>query len=193
VTEATSISRGRLERLGLSDGVMAKSAIALIGLAAVAFIPGCGKGSGAAAADAQTQVPERLPEDPILGAKSTAEWQAHLVAEERERKLHYDRDRMADHRAVVRFLTGTRARYERAASKTAVMAIQARLPPAIDGVRRRIKRIDHWGGSSNLLADYDFLLNTLAGGYPLQSRAEFDRRLKFIEDWLAEASESEDE
>ena len=107
----------------------------------------------------------------------------------------------------MRFLVGTRARYERAASKTAVTAIQARLPPAIDGVRRRIKRIDHWGGSSNLLADYDLLLNALASEYPeararflegdraplLQSRADFDRRLKFIEDWLEEASESEDE
>jgi hypothetical protein len=51
------------------------------------------------------------------------------------------------------------------------------------------------------------MLNALASGYPegrarslegdraplLQSRADFDRRLKFIEAWLEEASESEDE
>jgi len=160
-----------------------------------------------AAADAQTHHPARLPEDPAKGAAATAQWRAHMAAEERERKLHYDRDRMKDHRAVLRFLVATRARYERATSKAAVTAIRARLPPAIETVRRRIARIDHWRVNSNLLGDYDVMLAALADAYPaarisfldgdraplLALRADFDRRQKAINDWLAEAAESEDE
>ena len=161
-----------------------------------------------AAADAPTTPhPAPLPEDPAKGAAATAQWRAHLAAEERERKLHYDRDRMKDHRAVLRFLVATRARYERATSKAAVLAIQSRLPPAIEKVRKRIARIDHWRVNSNLLGDYDVLLTALADTYPaarisfldgeraplLALRADFDRRFKSMNDWLAEAAESEDE
>ena len=160
-----------------------------------------------AAADVQPPPPGRLPEDPAKGAAATAQWRSHMAAEERERKLHYDRDRMKDHRAVLRFLIATRARYERATSKAAVLAIQARLPPAIEKVRRRITRIDHWRVNSNLLGDYDVLLAALADTYPaarisfldgdhaplLALRADFDRRLKAMNDWLEEAAESEDE
>lgn len=132
-----------------------------------------------------------------------------MAHEERERKLHYDRDRerMTDHRAVLRFLVATRARYERATSKPAVLAIQARLPPAIEKVRRRITRIDRWRVNSNLLGDYDVMLATLADTYPaarisfldgdraplLALRADFDRRLEAMNAWLEEAARSEDE
>jgi len=161
-----------------------------------------------AAADAPTAPhPAPLPEDPAKGAAATAQWRAHLAAEERERKLHYDRDRMKDHRAVLRFLVATRARYERATSKAAVLAIQSRLPPAIEKVRKRITRIDHWRVNSNLLGDYDMILAGLSDAYPaarisfldgdraplLALRADFDRRFKSMNDWLAEAAESEDE
>jgi hypothetical protein len=161
-----------------------------------------------AATDARPpQPPAPLPEDPVKGAAATAQWRAHLAHEERERKLHYDRDRMKDHRAVLRFLVTTRARYERAPSKAAVLAIQARLPPAIEKVRRRITRIDHWRVNSNLLGDYDVMLAALADTYPaarisfldgdraplLALRADFDRRLKAMNNWLEEAAESEDE
>jgi hypothetical protein len=143
----------------------------------------------------------------VLGAKATAQWREHLALEERERKLRYDRDRMKDHRAVLKILIGTRARYERARSEAAVSAIKARLPETVEAVRRRIDRIDHWRVNSNLLADYDALLNALAEAYPaarikfiagdrgpLQTlRAELDRRQKAIDQWLEEAAESEDE
>jgi len=161
------------------------------------------------AADASASRPQvgPLPENPALGAAATAQWRAHMAAEERERKLHYDRDRMKDHRAVLRFLVTTRARYERATSQAAVTVIRARLPPASEKVRRRITRIDHWGVNSNLLGDYDVMLAALADAYPaarisfidgdraplLALRADFDRRQKAIKDWLAEAAESEDE
>ena len=117
---------------------------------------------------------DRLPEDPVAGAKSTQQWREHLVEEEHERKLHYDRDRLKKHRAVVKFLVATRARYDRAKTKAAVTAFRARLPPAVDGVRKQITAIDKWGTNSNLLDD-------------------FDRRLAHINAWLAEAAESKDE
>ena len=143
----------------------------------------------------------------MLGAKSTAQWREHLAFEERERKLHYDRDRMKDHRAVLKILIGTRARYERARSEAAVNAIKARLPETVEVVRRRIDRIDHWRVNSNVLGDYDAMLSALAEAYPaarikfiagerapLQAlRAELDRRQEAIDQWLKEAAESQDE
>jgi hypothetical protein len=190
-------------------------AVVLVGLA---LGSACRQRLVAAAADAKPSpsspssppsqpLPGGLPEDPVEGAKATAQWRAHLAEEERERKLRYDRDRMKDHRAVLRFLTATRARYDRARSKAAVTAIQARLPPAIRGVRQRITRIDHWGVNSNLLGDYDALLNALADGYPAARadalsgapaalttlKADLDAREARIKAWLAEAAETEDE
>jgi hypothetical protein len=150
---------------------------------------------------------DRLPEDPVLGAKSTAQWRQHMIEEEHERKLHYDRDRLKQHRAVVKFLVATRARYDRAKSKAAVSAIQTRLPPAVDAVRKQITAIDKWGTNSNLLEDYDAFLKALSDGYPTARiaaldgdrapldalRADLDRRTKHIKDWLTEAAESKDE
>src|SRR6185503_20877760 len=90
----------------------------------------------------------------------------HLKHEEHERKLHYDRDRLKQHRAVVKFLVATRARYDRAKTKAAVTAIRTRLPPAVAGVRKQITAIDKWGTNSNLLEDYDVFLKALSEGYP---------------------------
>ena len=147
------------------------------------------------------------PEDPVKAAKSTAQWHEHLAAEDHERKLLYDRGRLKEHRAVLKLLVGARARYDRAKTKAAVTAIRTRLPPAVDGVRKQITRIDRWGTNSNLLADYDAMLKALSDGYPAAriafldgdpapidaQKSDFDRRAKHINDWLAEAAESKDE
>jgi hypothetical protein len=165
-------------------------------------------GADARAADARgTEARDRLPEDPVAGAKSTAQWREFMAAEEHERRLNYDKRHLKEHRAVLKFLVATRARYDHANSKAAVGAIQRRLPPAVDGVRARIAAIDHWGNNSNLLGDYDALLKALSDAYPAArlafldgdrapldaQHAEFDRRLKHIRDWLAEAAEAKDE
>jgi len=177
----------------VNAGGLARGVVLLLSLSA----------AGARAADAGA----RLPEDPVAGAKATQQWREFMAAEERERRLHYDRDRLKDHRAVLKVLVGTRARYDRAKTKAAVLAIQKRLPPTIDGVRARITRIDHWGNNSNLLGDYDALLKTLADAYPTAriafldgdrapltaQRAEFDRRIDHIKAWLIEAAEAKDE
>ena len=149
------------------------------------------------------------PEDPVKAAKSTAQWREHLAAEDHERKLLYDgdRNRLKEHRAVLKLLVGARARYDRAKTKAAVLAIQKRLPATVEDVRRRMLKIDHWGTNSNLLADYDAYLNALSDGYPaarIESldgrpapldavRRDLDQRTRHIKDWLAEAAASQDE
>lgn len=160
-----------------------------------------------AAGDARAADAGRLPEDPVAGAKSTQQWRDFMASEEHERRLHYDRGHLKQHRAMLKFLVATRARYDRAKSKAAVLAIQKRLPPAVEDARRRITEIDHWGNNSNLLGDYDALLKALSETYPAArvafldgdhagldaQRAEFDRRIKHAQGWLAEAAESKDE
>ena len=146
-------------------------------------------------------------EDPVAGAKSTAQWREHLAAEEHERKLHYDRDRLKGHRAVLKLLVAARARYDRAKTKAAVLAVQKRVPATAEDIRRRIKQIDQWGNNSNLLGDYDAFLNALGDPYPAARiaaiggdhaahdalAADLDRRTRHIKDWLAEAAASKDE
>jgi hypothetical protein len=168
-------------------------------------------GAGARAADAGpgagARAGDRLPEDPVAGAKSTQQWRQFMASEEHERHLRYDRNHLKEHRAVLKFITATRARYDRAKTKSAVLSIQKNLPPAVEGVRRRITAIDHWGNNSNLLGDYDALLNALGVAYPAARvaalegdraaqdsvRADFDRRVKHAKDWLAEAAEAKDD
>lgn len=150
---------------------------------------------------------DRLPEDPVEGARATAQWRAHMVREEHERKLHYDRDRIREHRALVRVLAAARGRYDRARTPAAVAAAQARLAETDADARRRMTAIDHWGVNSDLLGDYDAILKLLADEYPaarlaalrgdtreltrLRGRlAEHDRK---IAAWLAEAAASRDE
>jgi hypothetical protein len=146
-------------------------------------------------------------EDPAAAAKSTAQWREHLEAEEHERKILFDRERIKDHRAVLKVLVSARARYDRAKTKAAVLAVQKRLPPTVEDVRRRMTKIDHWGTNSNLLGDYDAYLKALSDSYPAARiealdgkpapldtvRRELDERTRHIKAWLTEAAASKDE
>ena len=160
-----------------------------------------------AGADTPARGDPMPPEDPVKAAKSTAQWRKHLEAEDHERKLLYDRGRLKEHRAVLNLLVAARARYDRAKTKAAVLALQKRLPATVEDVRRRMTKIDHWGTNSNLLADYDSYLNALSDGYPAARiasldgkpapldavRRDLDQRTRHIKDWLAEAAASQDE
>jgi hypothetical protein len=148
-----------------------------------------------------------LPEDPAAGERSRAQWRAHMAEEERERRLNYDRRKSKDHRAVVSFLKSSRASYDRATTKAAILAAERKLSSEIGGVRERIEKIDRWRVNSNLLEDYRALLELLSGPYPAARssalsgdsrnldalRAEFDTRMNTIAQWLARAAEAEDE
>ena len=163
----------------------------------------CAAGAALGAAADVARADPMPPEDPVAGAKSTAQWREHMVQEERERQLQYDRDRLKQHRVVLKLLVAARARYDRAKSKTAVVAIQKRLPPAVEDIRRRITQIDRWGNNSRLLTSYDAYLKALSDGYPAAriaalagdraplaaQRADLDALTKHIKDWLAEAAD----
>jgi hypothetical protein len=158
-------------------------------------------------APASTQDSGRLPEDPVAGERSVVQWRAHLVEEERERKLNYDRRRMKEHRAVLAFLNATRAGYDRASTPAAVLKSQKALAISVVSVRKRIEKIDPDGASSNVLADYSALLALLGEPYPAariaamsgdaaeltKVRAAFDAGIAKIAGWLEQAEEAEDE
>ena len=147
------------------------------------------------------------PEDPAAGAKSTAQWRQHLAAEERERQLQFDGQRLKQHRAVVKLLTAARARFDRAKSKAAVLSAQKRLPPVVEEIQRRIKQIDRWGNNSRLLVDYDTYVKALSAHYPAARidmleghpaaldtiRGQLDEVTKRINSWLAEAAHPTDD
>ena len=147
------------------------------------------------------------PEDPAVGAKSTAQWRQHLAAEERERQLQFDGQRLKQHRAVVKLLTAARARFDRAKSKAAVLSAQKRLLPVVEEIQRRIKQIDRWGNNSRLLVDYDTYVKALSAHYPAARidmleghpaaldtiRGQLDEVTKRINSWLAEAAHPTDD
>lgn len=151
--------------------------------------------------------PGRLPEDPIAGKRSTEQWREHLEEEEHERQLGFDRERVVQHRAVVKAITAARARYDRARTEAAVAKARTDVRRRIADVRSKVTRIDHWGVNSPLLPDYEALTASLDGAYadakiaalrgdpgPLaQASAAFDQRMKKIAEWLKEAAESEPE
>jgi hypothetical protein len=149
----------------------------------------------------------RLPEDPVAGRLSELQWRQHMLAEEHERQLAFDHNRVEQHRGVVELLAAARTRYDRARTQAAVARVQGGMPAVRAELRKRTTAIDHWGVTSPLLADYDAWMAALEGAYPTARiaalggdadrlgdvRADLDRRAKKIDDWLEEAAASEDE
>ena len=176
-------------------------------LLAVVIAPRAATAADAGPPPTPAAASDRLPEDPVAGAKSTADWRAFMAQEERERRLNFDRRRLKQHRALVRTLKAARARYDRARTVAAVEAIRAGFPATADEAHRRMTEIDHWGNNSNLLADYDAILKVLSGDYPSarlaelrgdrtaieRARAELRERDKKIAAWLRDAAASKDE
>lgn len=170
---------------------------------------GCQRRSSQPAAPAMSAAPVsavsatvadgRLPEDPIAGARAVALWREHLAEEERERKALYDRRRLPDHQAVLSFLRKTKGSYDTATSKGAVLQLRRSLAPSLAATRLRLDKIDHWGGSSNVLVDYQRLLDAFADSYPnariaalegdggklAALQGEATSRLEKVADWLA--------
>jgi hypothetical protein len=157
--------------------------------------------------DARLLDPTRLPEDPVAGKASEAQWRAHMEREERERRLNYDRRKLGEHEVVFTFIKNARARYDRAKTAPLIAQVQASLVPQIAQIRKRVVNIDRWGVNSNLLEDYAALLAILTSDYPAARiasvggasqalgdlRAHWAQREQNITGWLEEAAESEDE
>jgi hypothetical protein len=148
-----------------------------------------------------------LPEDLDAGMRSVAQWRRHLEREERERRLHYDRRKLAEHRKVLELLRQARHDYDTARGEAAVRAAQARFRSTRNVLEAALVSIDHWGVNSKVLPDYRNVVGVLSEPYPaarIQAIAgdearlvnmsrELDQTLASIDDWLEEAAESEDE
>ena len=180
-------------------------------LFAVLAFAACRRGSTPAPATSSSAVvgqvtqpadagPERLPEDPVEGKKATAQWKQHLIEEERERKQWFDRQHRSEHEAVLVAIEKARARYGNAKTEARMKQAEAAFSASLPALRKQIDEIDPGRQSSNLLDDYSWLLDTLAGSYPRARRAsldagtdasaalaaEIERRLKKARDLLAE-------
>jgi len=199
-------------------GVAAAIGAVLVAVVVVEGVPGRGRPSAAWPGDARGAPADqrapgngvdsgRLPEDPEAGRKSELQWRAHLDFEERERQQIFDRQRIKQHRAVIKLLGAARTRYDRARTPAAVARVREAMPATIEEARRQINAIDHWGNNSPLLKDYDALIAALSGAYPearlaalggdgatlAQLRGEIDGRVRKMKQWLEEAARSEDE
>jgi hypothetical protein len=153
---------------------MALAAAALIALAAT---PACrarsaaGHGGGGGTArpagrPGPASLPASLPEDPVAGRKATEQWRQHLLHEEHERRMRYDKLRLRQHRAVFKLLKEARARYERARTTAAVDTIRPQVAALLEDVQGHIAAIDRWADSSYFLEDYDAALAILTDPYP---------------------------
>jgi hypothetical protein len=126
---------------------------------------------------------------------------AQLADEERKRLLAYDRGKLPQHQQVFAFIKATRAEYEKAGSELAVEKVRLKMEKATPPIAKKLQSIDPKGGNSNVVTDYDVMLNLLAGDYPdalkgsltggdkqalAEYAAELDRRTQKVDAWLKE-------
>ena len=115
-----------------------------------------------------------------------------LAADERARLLAYDKTKLKLHNEVFTFIKKTRASYDNARTKADVEKLQKKLEKPIVATGKKLQKIDPKGGNSNVVTDYDVMLNALANDYPqalmesfdgskgalAEQRAELDKRTK---------------
>jgi hypothetical protein len=123
-----------------------------------------------------------------------------LAGEEKKRLLTYDKTKMAVHQQVFASIQKVREAYAKAKTKEDVEKIRAAQQKTIDATGKKMMTIDPKGGNSNLVTDYDVMLDALSNGYPDalaasfggekkpldEVTAELDKRTKKIEAWLAD-------
>lgn len=188
----------------------------LVLLALAAALAGCRRDSSQRAAPSTPPIelsavkPRQhppLPEDAELGRKSTEQWQEHEEEEEHNRRLCYDHERRAQHRAVAASLERLRKQYARARSKSDLLRARALGEHESAALRKQLDDIDPWQNSSLLVADYDAVLELLAQPYPTAKLAalsgdatelgkletELDRHASTIREKLAASEECEEE
>jgi hypothetical protein len=151
--------------------------------------------------------PPALPEDPVAGKLAEQQWREHMEREEEERQMLFDRQRLREHRALVRLITTLRGRYDRAKTEPALGKVREGAAQKLDEIQKRAAAIDPDAVNSRLLGDYEALQSSLRNDYPdaraaalrgdpvplTAARASFDRRLEKIDEWLEEAEKGEAE
>ncbi len=123
-----------------------------------------------------------------------------LAVEENKRLLAYDKTKLPLHKQVFADIQKYRAAYAHAKTKSDVEKIRAKQQKAIEATGKKMATIDPKGGNSNIVTDYDVMLNALANDYPdaleasfdgdkkplEEQSAELDKRQKKVADWLAQ-------
>ena len=123
-----------------------------------------------------------------------------LAGEEKKRLLTYDKTKMAIHQQVFASIKKVREAYAKAKTKEDVEKIRAAQQKTIDATGKKMMTIDPKGGNSNLVTDYDVMLDALSNSYPDalaasfgddkkpldEVNAELDKRTKKIEAWLVD-------
>jgi hypothetical protein len=160
-----------------------------------------------AAADSARRTKMVAPTDGMSLADRIAKRQAdnkkladENAAAENKRLLIYDKTKLPIHQQVFASIKKFREAYGKAKSKGDVEKIRNGQQKAIDATGKKMVTIDPKGGNSNVVTDYDVMLNALSNDYPealaasfdgdkkalADQNAELDRRTKKIEGWLAE-------
>jgi hypothetical protein len=123
-----------------------------------------------------------------------------LAGQEKERLLKYDKTKLPLHQQVFAGIKKVREAYAKAKSKEDVEKIRTAQQKTIDATGKKMTTIDPKGGNSNVVTDYDVMLDALSNGYPdalsvsfsgdkqplTDVTTEMDKRQKKIEEWLAE-------
>ena len=123
-----------------------------------------------------------------------------LAGQEHDRLLAYDKTKLPLHKEVFAAIQKYRAAYAHAKTNEDVEKVRVKQEKAIEATGKKMATIDPKGGNSNVVTDYDVMLNALAADYPDaleasfrgdkkaldEQTAELDKRTKKIEDWLAE-------
>jgi hypothetical protein len=123
------------------------------------------------------------------------------AAAEKKRLLTYDKTKLPIHQQVFAAIQKFRAAYAKAKTKEDVEKIRNGQQKAIDATGKKMMTIDpKMAGQSNVMTDYDVMLNSLSNDFPEalaasfggekkaldEQNAELDKRTKKIEGWLAE-------
>jgi hypothetical protein len=123
-----------------------------------------------------------------------------LAGQEKTRLLKYDKTKLPLHQQVFAAIKKARDAYAKAKSKEDVEKIRTAQQKTIDATGKKMMTIDPKGGNSNVVTDYDVMLDALSNGYPEALAASFggdkkplddvtaelDKRTKKIDSWLAD-------
>jgi hypothetical protein len=123
-----------------------------------------------------------------------------LAGEEKKRLIAYDKTKLAVHTQVWAAIKKVRESYGKAKTAQDVEKIRNAQQKAIDATGKKMMTIDPKTGNSNVVTDYDVMLDALSNGYPEalatsfggdkkpleELTAEMDKRTKKVDSWLAE-------
>jgi len=123
-----------------------------------------------------------------------------LAGEEKTRLLTYDKTKLPLHLQVFAGIKKAREAYAKAKTKEDVEKIRSAQQKTIDATGKKMTTIDPKGGNSNVVTDYDVMLDALSNAYPealaesfggdkkplADVTAELDKRTKKVEDWLVD-------